>query len=100
MCIRDRFQLQSNEWVMPSSNAHETYWDVRNAITDLAAVRLLAPIAISVATQLNVDSSLRTQWQDLLGRLHAYQTSGGAWLPHDPPTAQQRNGENVSSELI
>jgi hypothetical protein len=97
---QNRFQLQNNEWVMPTSNAHETYWDVRNAITDLAAVRLLAPIAIGVATQLNVDSGLRTQWQDLLNRMHPYQISNGAWLPHDPPTAQQRNGENVSSELI
>lgn len=97
---QNRFQLQNNEWVMPTSNAHETYWDVRDAITDLAAVRLLAPIAIQVATQLNVDSGLRTQWQDLLNRLHPYQVSNGAWLPHDPPTAQQRNGENVSAELI
>ncbi|GAA4258852.1 glycosyl hydrolase family 95 catalytic domain-containing protein [Dactylosporangium darangshiense] len=98
---QNRFQLQNNEWVMPNSNAHETYWDVRNAITDLAAVRLLAPIAIQVSTDLNVDSTLRTQWQDLLNRLHPYQVSNGAWLPHDPPApAQQRNGENVTSELI
>ncbi|GAA2632474.1 hypothetical protein GCM10010399_76010 [Dactylosporangium fulvum] len=98
---QNRFQLQNNEWVMPTSNAHETYWDVRNAITDLAAVRLLAPIAIQVATQLGVDSGLRTQWQDLVNRLHPYQVSNGAWLPHDPPApAQQRNGENVTAELI
>nr|WP_190255924.1 carbohydrate-binding protein [Dactylosporangium sucinum] len=98
---QNRFQLQNNEWVMPTSNAHETYWDVRNAITDLAAVRLLAPIAIQVASQLGVDSGLRTQWQDLLNRLHPYQVQNGAWLPHDPPApAQQRNGENVTSELI
>ncbi|MFC5001541.1 carbohydrate-binding protein [Dactylosporangium cerinum] len=98
---QNRFQLQNNEWVMPNSNAHETYWDVKNAITDLAAVRLLAPIAIQVATDLNVDSGLRTQWQDLVNRMHPYQVSNGAWLPHDPPApAQQRNGENVSAELI
>jgi alpha-L-fucosidase 2 len=98
---QSRFQLQDNEWVMPSSNAHETYWDVRDAITDLAAVRLLAPIAIEVSTDLNVDTGLRSRWQDLLARLHPYQVSNGAWLPHDPPApAQSHNGENVSSELI
>src|SRR5688572_28383347 len=43
---QNRFQLQNNQWVMPNSNAHETYWDVRNAITDLAAVRLLFPLTI------------------------------------------------------
>jgi alpha-L-fucosidase 2 len=98
---QNRFQLQNNEWVMPSSNAHETYWDVRDAITDLAAVRLLAPIGIQVATQLGLDSGLRSQWQDLINRLHPYQVSNSAWLPHDAPApAQQRNGENVSAELI
>jgi hypothetical protein len=98
---QNRFQLQNNEWVMPSSNAHETYWDVRNAITDLAAVRLLAPLTIQVSTQLGLDSGLRSGWQDLVNRLHPYQVSNNAWLPHDPPApAQQRNGENVSAELI
>jgi alpha-L-fucosidase 2 len=97
---QNRFQLQNNEWVMPSSNSHETYWDVRNAITDLAAVRLLAPLTIQVSTQLGLDSGLRAGWQDLLNRLHPYQVSNGAWLPNDPPSAPSHNGENVSSELI
>jgi hypothetical protein len=97
---QNRFQLQNNVWVMPSSNAHETYWDVRNAITDLAAVRLLAPLTIQVSTQLGLDSGLRAGWQDLLNRLYPYQVSNGAWLPHDPPTSPTRNGENVSAELI
>jgi alpha-L-fucosidase 2 len=44
---------------MTSSNSHETYWDVRNAITDLAAVRLLAPLTIQVSQQLGLDSGLR-----------------------------------------
>src|SRR4029079_19238319 len=70
---QNRFQLQNNEWVMPTSNAHETYWDVRNAITDLAAVRLLAPLTIQVSTQLGLDSGLRAGCQDLVNRLHPYQ---------------------------
>jgi alpha-L-fucosidase 2 len=97
---QSRFQLQNNEWVMPTSNAHETYWDIRNAVTDLAAIRLLVPIGIQVASQLGVDSGLRSQWQDLLNRLHPYQVSGGAWLPHDAPISSMRNNENVSAELI
>ena len=28
---------------MANSNAHETYWGVKNAITDLAAVRAMFP---------------------------------------------------------
>ena len=34
-CPRD----VNGKYHMVTSNAHETYWDVRNAITDLAAVR-------------------------------------------------------------
>jgi alpha-L-fucosidase 2 len=95
-----RFQLQNNEWVMPSSNSHETYWDVRNAITDLAAVRLLAPLTIQASTQLGLDSGLRAGWQDLLNRLHPYQVQNGAYQPHDPPISQMRNNENVALELV
>ncbi|MER7279363.1 carbohydrate-binding protein [Dactylosporangium sp. NPDC000244] len=85
---------------MASSNAHETYWDVRNAITDLAAVRRIFPIAIAVSTQLGLDAGLRAGWQDVLNNLEPYKVSNGAWLPHDPPSVQQRNGENVTAELI
>ncbi|WP_246466685.1 glycosyl hydrolase family 95 catalytic domain-containing protein [Allocatelliglobosispora scoriae] len=90
----------SGKWVMVNSNAHETYWDVRNAITDLAAVRLLFPLTIQVSTQLGLDSGLRAGWQSMLDNLYPYQVSNGAWLPHDPPTSPTRNGENVSAELI
>ncbi|GIH09037.1 hypothetical protein Rhe02_71040 [Rhizocola hellebori] len=97
---QNRFQLSNGKYQMVTSNAHETYWDVRNAITDLAAVRLLAPLTIQVSTQLGLDSGLRAGWQNLVDNLWPYQVSNNAWLPHDPPTAQQRNGENVSAELI
>ncbi|MDI1465036.1 carbohydrate-binding protein [Catellatospora sp. KI3] len=97
---QNRFQLINGRYQMPTSNAHETYWDVRNAITDLAAVRLLAPLTIQVSTQLGLDSGLRAGWQNLVDNLWPYQVSNNAWLPHDPPTAQTRNGENVSAELI
>ena len=97
---QNRFQLINGRYQMVSSNAHETYWDVRNAITDLAAVRLLAPLTIQVSTQLGLDAGLRAGWQSFVDNMWPYQVSNNAWLPHDPPTAQQRNGENVSAELI
>lgn len=97
---QNRLQLINGKYQMVSSNAHETYWDVRNAITDLAAVRLLAPLTIQVSQQLGLDSGLRAGWQSLVDNLWPYQIASNAYLPHDPPTAQQRNGENVSAELI
>jgi alpha-L-fucosidase 2 len=97
---QNRFQLINGKWQMVSSNAHETYWDVRNAITDLAAVRLLAPLTIQVSTQLGLDAGLRAGWQSFVDSMWPYQLSNGAWLPHDPPSSPTRNGENVSAELI
>ncbi|MFI5907623.1 fascin domain-containing protein [Dactylosporangium sp. NPDC051541] len=91
----------TGRYFMASSNAHETYWDVKNAITDLAAVRLIFPLTIAVSNQLGLDAGLRAGWQNVLNNIEPYKVSNGAWLPHDPPApAQQRNGENVTSELI
>jgi hypothetical protein len=90
----------SGKYVMTSSNAHETYWGVPNAITDLAAVRSLFPAVISTSMTLGLDADLRPQWQDLLTNLVAYPTDGTHYLPHQPPLAQTHNGENVASELI
>jgi alpha-L-fucosidase 2 len=59
---------------MALSNSHETYWNVRNAITDLAAVRTLFPIAIKVSEALGLDANLRTTWQDVLDHLVPYPT--------------------------
>lgn len=90
----------AGKYYMATSNSHETYWDVRNAITDLASVRLMFPLTIAVSTQLGLDSGLRAGWQNVVNNLAPYQVSNGAYLPHDPPTAQVRNNENVSAELI
>ncbi|WP_246273259.1 glycosyl hydrolase family 95 catalytic domain-containing protein [Phytohabitans houttuyneae] len=90
----------SGRYYMASSNAHETYWDVRNAITDLAAVRLLFPLTIQVSTQLGLDSGLRAGWQNVVNNLAPYQIQNGAYLPHDPPSSPTRNGENVALELV
>ena len=90
----------SGKYVMTSSNAHETYWGVPNAITDLAAVRSMFPSVISASTTLGLDADLRAQWQDLLTNLTAYPTDGTHYLPHQPPIAQTHNNENVAAELI
>jgi hypothetical protein len=97
---QNRLSRNGSQYYMASSNAHETYWDVKNAITDLAAVRLLFPLTIQVSTQLGVDSNLRAGWQDVLNNLAPYQVQNGAYLPHDPPISQTRNNENVALELV
>ncbi|MEV4760682.1 carbohydrate-binding protein [Micromonospora sp. NPDC049559] len=94
------FDSATGKYYMATSNAHETYWDVRNAITDLAAVRLLFPIAIATSQSLGLDAGLRAEWQNVLNNLVAYPTDGQRYLPHQPPIAQTRNGENVAAELI
>jgi hypothetical protein len=90
----------SGKYSMASSNAHETYWNVPGAITDLAAVRSLFPVTIQASQSLGLDADLRTQWQNILDNLAPYPTDGSAYLPHTPPIAQTRNDENVASEAI
>ncbi|HZE30282.1 MAG TPA: hypothetical protein VE198_02450, partial [Actinoallomurus sp.] len=85
---------------MASSNAHETYWNVPGAITDLAAVRSLFPVTIQASQTLVLDADLRTQWQNILDDLAPYPSDGSAYLPHTPPIAQTRNDENVAAEVI
>jgi hypothetical protein len=90
----------SGQYYMASSNAHETYWNVQNAITDLAAVRSLFPIAIQTSNKLGVDTALAAGWQTVLDHLAPYPTDGTSYLPHDPPTVADQNDENVACELI
>ncbi len=90
----------SGKYVMLSSNAHETYWHVKNALTDLAAVRQLFPVAIKTSQSLGVDADLRPQWQDVLDNLTPYPNDGTKYLPHEPPISQTRNNENIVGELL
>ncbi|GII58413.1 hypothetical protein Pth03_68020 [Planotetraspora thailandica] len=94
------YDSATNTYYMANSNSHETYWNVKNAITDLAAVRSIFPLTIQVSQQLGVDAGLRSTWQNVLDHLTPYVVSNGAYQPHQPPISQTRNGENVSSELI
>jgi len=90
----------SGQYYMASSNAHETYWNVKNAITDLAAVRTMFPVVIKVSTDLGMDANLRAQWQDVVSNLAPYPTDGNVYLPNDPPMVNSSNDENVACEII
>lgn len=94
------YDAGTGKYGMASSNAHETYWDVPNAITDLAAVRSLFPIVIKTSEALGLDGALRAEWQKVLDNLVAYPSDGASYLPHQPPITMMHNGENVACELI
>ncbi len=94
------FTDEGGTYVMVNSNAHETYWGVRNAITDLAAVRQMFPVLLEVSEKLGLDANLRAGWQDLLDNLVDYPTDATTYLPHEGTIGQLRNGENVACELI
>jgi alpha-L-fucosidase 2 len=94
------YDAGTGKYYMASSNSHETYWNVQNAITDLTAVRSLFPVAIQTSQDLGLDADLRAQWQNILNNLVAYPSDGSSYLPHQPPIAQTRNNENVASEII
>ncbi|WP_222430767.1 glycosyl hydrolase family 95 catalytic domain-containing protein [Cohnella terricola] len=92
----------TGKYFMASSNVHEQHWNVRNAITDLAAIRALFPVTIQTSQALGLDASLRTQWQNILNNLVAYPVDPadpGKYYPHSPPLSQNRNNENVILEL-
>ena len=59
-------------------NQHEGYWGVNDGVTDLAAIRGTAPLAIRAAKILGRDPELRLQWQDLLDNLAPYPMGGDA----------------------
>jgi hypothetical protein len=92
----------SDRYYIGTSNALETYWGVRDAITDLAAIRSLFPIAIKASEDLGVDEEMRRRWRTVLDHLSPYPVSddGSRYAPHDPPASPAHNGQNVTSELI
>lgn len=90
----------NGKYFMELSNAHETYWNVKNAITDLCAVRALFPLTIATSAKLGVDAELRAGWQGVVDNLVPYPSDGTNYLPHQPPITPMKNGENVAAELI
>lgn len=51
------------------ANALETYWLVCDPVTDIAAIKAIFPLAISVSTSLGVDSGPRATWANMLANL-------------------------------
>ena len=51
------------------SNAHETQWGVHDPITDIAAMKMVFPIAIEAAQTLGVDADLVTQLQAAIPKI-------------------------------
>ena len=81
------------------SNAHESFWKVKNPATDLAALRYFFPAIIEASKQLNVDAELRLVWQDRLDHLAAYpmKPKTGAIMPYELQPGEElewRNAEN------
>ncbi len=95
-----KLTLSGGKYIMESSNCHEQYWDVKNAIVDLAAVRAMFPMAIEASTILGQDSSLRSTWQNVLNNLAPYRTDSNTYLPCDDPIPGTHNVENVICEMI
>lgn len=97
------YDAESGRYYMASSNAHETYPDVQNALTDLAAVRTLFPNTIAAGTQLGIaeDAALLAELQNILNHLAPYPVSadGSCYLPCDEPIPDAINMENVVNEL-
>ena len=54
---------------MYPSNAHETFWKVKNPATDMAALRYCFPSVIKASEILGVDADQRAVWQDRLDHL-------------------------------
>ena len=98
------FDATAKQYYMANSNCHETYSGVKNAITDLAAVRSLFPQVIQVSKALNLDPSLRAQWQGIVDSLVPFKTEvyNGVtrYQAYDPPAVTSTNVENVACEII
>ena len=54
------------------TNTRESFWGVRDSITDLAVIRGAGPLAIRAAELLAVDAELREQWTEFIAHLAPY----------------------------
>lgn len=103
LAARLSYNSSKGEYGVASSHSHETYWNVTNAITDLAAIRSLFPKLLRASEALGMDDDLRAKWRDILAKLHPFQTENvngqARWIPHDAPVSSTHNTENVTCEL-
>ncbi len=75
------------------SNARETYWWIKDSITDLTALRATLPILIDVSRILSFDKDKREEWTRILANLAAFPVdketdtfAPGTFLDEFPPT--------------
>ncbi|MBU4212179.1 MAG: hypothetical protein KKD33_06310 [Verrucomicrobia bacterium] len=103
----------------------ETWWRVKDAITDFAAMRRMFPIFIDLSRRYGVDKDLAVRCEDVLKALPSYPVDPekGCWAPctflSDPPDTgnpvferlyppkntshslkENKNSENVECEVI
>lgn len=81
------------------SNAHETYWRIRNPANDLSAVRYTFRSLIQASQLLGVDQKLREVWQDRLQNLVPYPTDpkSGAILAYKPQPGVEVTRHNAEN---
>lgn len=99
--LKNALTWNGTQYYMASSNARENYWDIRNSLPDLASIRSLFPAAIEASQILGVDSTLRTQWQDVVDDLVPYETDGTKYLAaYDVANHTRHNQETPELEFI
>ena len=79
------------------SNARETYWWIKDSITDLAALRATLPILIRQSERFGRDADQRAHWAEVLAHLASYPADEaknvflpGSFLDTFPPTMYTR----------
>ncbi len=82
------------------SNAHESYWCVKNPLSDMAALRYLFPTVIQATELLGRDADLREQCREVLAHLAPYSmdAKGDFLAPHElepGKEAKLRHTENI-----
>jgi alpha-L-fucosidase 2 len=86
-------------YCMEPSNAHESFWKVKNPTTDLSAIRYIFQVFIDLSRRLNLDEKLRADCQERLDHLVPYpvSTETGAITPYELKSGEEmkwRNAEN------
>lgn len=90
---------EQGRYYLYPSNAHESFWKVRNPTTDLAAIRYLFPATIEAARLLSCDADFCAVLRERLEHLSPYpidaKTSAiGPFALEPNQTVEIRNAEN------
>lgn len=76
-------------------NAHETQWDVKDPVTDIAARQALFPVVVSAAKALGTDTTLQTQLTAALAKLPPLPRTDAATHTQVLTPAADGTGESV-----